>query len=533
MKKILAAALLAQTALVTGVIAQPINENQLSDPRVRQAMAYAIDMDTIAETLFEGAAIPAAGLLPKGPNSPEDLNPYAYDPDRARELLAEAGWDGNRVLEVVVYYADQQTADFMAVIQSQWADVGIQMNWRLLEGDIGGQLNALPSDPVNGPSAVTWDVAYGARAALALQEYYNRFAMGRSPTIPNIPEMNELVAAVNGTTDPLEQREYYHRMERLLNENLYKMPLYYQQLYAFNSDRIDRAGHEVGNEQYQYDWGIMEWTVEGDSVAYTNGAPAQFFEVPWPNLGIFAMTKLGYDTLLNADAALTPTDGELVESYSVSDDGLTVTMTLRDGITWHDNTPITAQDVVWSLNTAAKFPLSHPVIKNTTASLEGAEAYLAGDADSISGISADGNTITLQFAQIDPNVLLALSQFAPLPSARFEGVDPLNLQQHSYWQSPVGSGPYRIDEARMNDFTTFVPYENYWGGQGNIQQIVALPSYDSDPNLLRNAQAGRLDFGYSKNALDAVALGEMDGMNVFPVDIPYTRKFWVNQFPKP
>lgn len=531
--KIAAITLMGTTALGSAALAQMTTDNQLSDPRVRQAMAYAIDMDTIAETLFEGAAIPAHGLLPKGPNLPDDLNPYSYDPDRARELLAEAGWDSGRVLDVAFYYDDQQTADFMAAIQAYWADVGIQMNYRLLEGDVGAQLNALPEDSVNGPSAVTWDVAYGARAALALQEYFNQFVPGQMATVPDDPEMAELVAGINGTPDPLVQRDYYHQLERIINEKVYILPLYYQQLYAFNSDRIERAGHDVGNEQFQYAWGIEDWTIEGDPVAYTNGAPAQFFEIPWQNLGIFALTKLSFDTLLSADANLTPNAGELAESWEVSEDGLTVTLHMRDGITWHDGDPITVDDVVWSFETAARFPITHPVVKNTLRSLVGGEAFAAGEGDHIEGISTDGNTITLSFDRVDPNVLLSLSQFSPLPASYFQGVDPIKLQDSSFWQFPVGSGPYMVEDVQMNDYTTFVPFEGYWNGTANIERIVALPSYDSDPNLLRNAQAGRLDFGYTKNAHDAVALGEMDGMEVYPVDIPYTRMMWINEFPHP
>ena len=98
--------------LATMAPAEPRNDNQLSDPRVRQAIAYAIDMETIAETLFEGAAIPALGLTSDPNNYPEGMNSYSYDPDRARELLAEAGWDSSRVLDMVLYYPEPgMTAD--------------------------------------------------------------------------------------------------------------------------------------------------------------------------------------------------------------------------------------------------------------------------------------------------------------------------------------------------------------------------------------------------------------------------------------
>lgn len=539
LKKLIAVGLAAlmSTTAISGAIAQPINENPLSDPRVRQAIAYAIDMETIAETIFEGAAVPAVGLLPDGPNKPTDLNPYSYDPDKARALLAEAGWDSSRELDVVYYYADQATADLMAALQAYLADVGINMNYRLLEGDVGSQISVVPDDPVNGPSKVTWDILYGARAALALQEYFNRYAYGLKPMIPNIPRMNELVTKVNGTTDPEVQREGYFEMEHIINENVYQIPLYYQQLYTYESDRLHRNDAPYGNEQYNYNWGVENWTIDPDAsgagVLYTNAGPAQFFEVPWQNLGIWVHNKFAFDTVLEADGVLTPIGGEMAESYAVSEDGLTFSFTLKDGLTWHDGTPITADDMLWSIKAALKFPITHPVLQSTFKKIEGAEAFVAGEAEDLAGLSADGNTITLKFTTLDPNVLLSFSQFAPLPSAQFEGVDPLNLQQAPYWQKPIGSGPFMIEDVVMNDYTTLVPFEGYHKGTPKIEQIIARPSGDNDGNLLVNATAGKADFGYTKVAGDVPGLEGLDFMNVYPIDIPYTRMLWINQFPHP
>ena len=231
MNKLLTTSAVALIAVcgTTWAWAQPINESELSDPRVRQAIAYAIDMETIAETLFEGAAIPAIGLTSDPANYPEGMNTYSYNPERARELLAEAGWDGSRTLDMVYYYPDQLTADFMAVVQAQLADVGIDMTYRLLEGDVGAQITGRPADPVNGPSVVEWDMLYGARAAIANQEYFNRFAEGQMPMIPTVEEKLPLVEQVNGTVDPAVQRAGYQHMEGIINENVYILPLYYQQ----------------------------------------------------------------------------------------------------------------------------------------------------------------------------------------------------------------------------------------------------------------------------------------------------------------
>lgn len=528
---------LMTTTMLGSALAQPINDNQLSDPRVRQAIAYAIDMDTIIDTIFEGRAVRAVGLLPNGPNKPDDLNTYAYDPDKARALLAEAGWDANRELDVVYYYGDQSTADLMAAMQAYLADVGIKMNYRKLEGDIGAQIGVLPEDPVNGPSGFTWDILYGARAALALQEYFNRFGYGLMPMIPNIPEMNDLVKKVNGTTDPEVQREGYFAMERIINDNAYIIPLYYQQLYTYESDRLDRHGAPYGNEQYNYNWGVENWTVtpdaDGKTVLYTNAGPAQFFEVPWQNLGIWVSNKFAFDTIIEADGTLTPVGGEMADTYSVSEDGLTFSFTLKDGLTWHDGEAITAGDVVWSIGAALKFPLTHPVLKSTLNKIEGAEAFVNGEADSVAGITTEGNTVTLTFSALDPNVLLSFSQFAPLPAKYFADVDPVNLQQAPFWQKPIGSGPFKIDDVVMNDYTTLVPFEGYHKGTPKIEQIIARPSGDNDGNLLVNATAHKADFGYTKVAGDVPGLEGLDFMKVYPIDIPYTRMLWINQFNKP
>ena len=117
--------------------------------------------------------------------------------------------------------------------------------------------------------------------------------------------MLPLVEQVNGTVDPAVQRAGYQHMEGIINENVYILPLYYQQLYIFESYRISRNGAPYGNEQYSYNSDVINLTVEpnedGECVAYTNAAPMQFFELPWQNLGIWVHSRYAFDTILQAD----------------------------------------------------------------------------------------------------------------------------------------------------------------------------------------------------------------------------------------
>ncbi len=520
MKNALTAAALAAALSMTSPYAWAERVNQLSDERVRQAIAYAIDMDTIVETLFEGKAIVADSMIPNGGFKVEGLERYSYDPDRARALLAEADWDDSQELDVVYYYGDQLTADLMVAMQAYLADVGIQMTYRKLEGDVGGQLNMLP-EPGSEASAVTWDIAYGAKAALALQEYYNGYQSGRSSYSPGIAERDELIARINGTVNIDEQKAAFADFERFENSVLSDIPLYYQQLFIYESNRMSRSGGQYGNDQFNYDWNIVNWTAEPDEngkrVLYTNNAPTAFFEHPWLNPGIYAFSKISLDHLLTADGSLAPTEGQLAESYTVAEDGLSVTFDLKDGVSWHDGQPLTVDDIIWSIETARTVPGINPVFATTF--------------NSISDMSADGDKLTVNFSELDPNFLMTFSQFAPLPKHLLEGVSPAEFQQHPFWQNPVGSGPFKIAEVQMNDFVRFVPFEDYHGGVATVEEIVAFPSGENDTNVIKNASAGRLDFGFTKSVGDVQALEAMEHMRVIPADIPYTRSLRVNAYP--
>jgi dipeptide transport system substrate-binding protein len=103
------------------------------DRRVRQALAMAIDLDHLVEAVFEGSGTKAAALVPPslwGHDS--SLQPYPHDPDRARKLLAEAGYPDGFTTElwampvVRPYLPNGRRAAEM--IQSDWARIGVRAN---------------------------------------------------------------------------------------------------------------------------------------------------------------------------------------------------------------------------------------------------------------------------------------------------------------------------------------------------------------------------------------------------------------------
>lgn len=99
----------------------------LSDVRVRQALAFAMDRDVLGERLYGGETQPAWSLRPPGDpyHNPDLEGVYEYNPDRARELLAEAGYPDGFSTSMIVGAGNSTIAG--ETLQAQWAEIGIDL----------------------------------------------------------------------------------------------------------------------------------------------------------------------------------------------------------------------------------------------------------------------------------------------------------------------------------------------------------------------------------------------------------------------
>lgn len=242
------------------------SKSPLANINVRQAIAYAIDMDSLAKDLFKGSAIPANSLTPNESNKISGLNDYKYNPQKAKQLLAAANWNPDYILDVVYYYTDQQTVDYLSAVKKYLREVGIKMDFRLLEGDLSTLLWKTPADPIKGPSAINWDMAYAAIAAQTLNEYYDRYQTGFSTNshTPKNVELDTLIRAISSTFDNDKILEAFHALQKYENETLFSIPLYYQPIYIIESDKILTGSPKYGNPQFNYNWDIVNWKLLSD-----------------------------------------------------------------------------------------------------------------------------------------------------------------------------------------------------------------------------------------------------------------------------
>ena len=114
-----------------------VDEPPFDDPKVRQALNYAIDLQSIAENVLDGRVSPATGVIPPGfPAYTENLRSYHFNPDLARELLADstyadahASGDFPRVTLTISGSFGAAIPTYLEVILEQWSqELGIEVD---------------------------------------------------------------------------------------------------------------------------------------------------------------------------------------------------------------------------------------------------------------------------------------------------------------------------------------------------------------------------------------------------------------------
>ena len=239
------------------------------DSRVRQAMLFAIDREGICEQAMLGYCttpvtnirqISPAWAIPTVDEYP-DLIEYTYDPDRARELLAEAeadgAWDPDTTLTFYHRPGRSYVDTAIAIAQAQMAEVGI--NWEIINTDTGGLIDGIREQPIGtldgfwvsgadftiDPSAVeTYTTCSAARTGANLISYCR-------------PELDELWAAGRQTAVQEERAEVYHEAFRFLNADPAEIYLYVVNTIIAHDDRL--KGIEPHGGVGQTYWNIGEW----------------------------------------------------------------------------------------------------------------------------------------------------------------------------------------------------------------------------------------------------------------------------------
>ncbi len=214
-----------------------------ADKRVRQAFMYAIDRQTIIETLWQGTAEVVNCNYRLDQFVPDDVNPYEYDPEKAKALLDEAGFDYGQEFELLTYYNDQLSMDILAAIQQYMGDVGVNDHTAT-----GGHADLCGRVLYRGSQRGQCGTA--ARATAPTRTYTitpttptRAWPAGSNAHFYSNPEVDAAFEAGRSSTDTEERIEAYQEVCRLLNEDA-------ASAYMFESVRYGGSTGRIGNFTY-------------------------------------------------------------------------------------------------------------------------------------------------------------------------------------------------------------------------------------------------------------------------------------------
>lgn len=279
-------------------------------------------------------------------------------------------------------------------------------------------------------------------------------------------------------------------------------------------------GEESVAEQPEKAEQIQEQKDEIVIAVNVDGSSTQLpFENVWMNRSKF-WGSLIFQGLLIADENISNVKPDLCEEYIISADGKKYTFILKDDLFWHDGVELTAEDVVWSLETFFKVQETNGFVKKGLQEIQGVGNYEKGLSKRISGISYRGKEITITLLQEDSNFLTAIAQLAILPKHCLEKV-PLNeFAMCDFWSMPIGSGPYKIVSSEDNKEALLVVNENYSGRKPEIERI----RY----KVLENPETDHFDFALTSDPLTVNKYEWNPNYNVVKTNNLYYRYLFFN-----
>ncbi len=223
----------------------------------------------------------------------------------------------------------------------------------------------------------------------------------------------------------------------------------------------------------------------------------------------FEMWALTYDYMIGYSMKDMSPEPGLATSWDTSDDGLTWTFHIRDGVKWSDGEPLTAADIAYTYNRI--------IDGGTEAATWG--SYLTG-ADTIT--APDPETVVIALKK--PLATLPLLPIPIIPEHVWKNVSEKDVKTYKAepenGQPVVGSGPFRLVSGEASGSTyEFDVNPDYWGGTPHLDHVV-FRVYKSDDPAVQALKKGEVDFVDGITALQVKALQGEPGITAQDGDSP-------------
>ena len=312
-------------------------------------------------------------------------------------------------------------------------------------------------------------------------------AMADEGSEPDWTEYDALIADIKSETDFEAREAKMHQAEDMLMATYAVIPIYhYNDLYMQRSTVSGVYSNLFGFKYFQYA------TVEGSDTLSLNLASEPDKLDPALNSSVdgacLAIASFGGLYTYDAEGNLKP---DFATGYEVSEDGLTYTFTLRDGLKWSDGTDLTAKDFEYSWKRAAN-PATGADYSYMFDGIVGYPEDLAVTA------SEDGKTLTVEMASPCAYMLdlMAFPAFYAVPQHCVEAAADWENNPNAWTLEPgfVCSGPYTLTDWTHNESMTYTKNPNYYDAENvTLEKLQFMLSAD-DTAIYAAYQAGDVDF---------------------------------------
>lgn len=240
--------------LGTAFISMNLNDQYLSDVNVRKAISLAINREELVDAVLNGAGIPATSYLNNGiPGHDDSLSVYEYNPEKAKELLAEAGYADGITITSEVRQSDQAV---YSAIQGYLAEVGINMELDVVDNATYNSDRTAGKIPLTG---MTWNALYPDGDFQMYNYFYSSKSDAQGVFYHN-DEFDKLLDDARKSTDEDARAEMYKEADKILSQDDYAcIPLYYPQSQFIAKPYV--KNYKVGNLIYHF------WNADIDTAA--------------------------------------------------------------------------------------------------------------------------------------------------------------------------------------------------------------------------------------------------------------------------
>ena len=252
-----------------GTNLDPAKTTLFQDKEVRQAMLYAIDRESLVRDIQFNFAQVAVGTMPplSWAYNPDGIqNKYPYDPQKAKQLLQQAGWTdtngdgtvdkGGKELAFTMYTnaGNQVREAYLTALQEFWAQIGIKMTPQLEPFPALVDRITVSRDFEAYLLGFGWSAAPDQSAMWATNSYENGFNTVKYSN----PAVDQLLAQANAEMDQQKRIQLYTQMQNLVLEDLPQAIIDFPQMPTGVNNRV----HNIFPSDINTYWNVETWWVE-------------------------------------------------------------------------------------------------------------------------------------------------------------------------------------------------------------------------------------------------------------------------------